>query len=309
MPSSNSANPYEARRKKINPYNKTQQALQTGYSQQGDSVEPTPQPYHDQNRPGHVEKSRPIREGLDPSLYNRETQAPVSLGNQETALFTSVFPWHLVPRPTSANVIQRQRFDFATPNLDSGEYVDVCVLNVTRAEGTDASVTPQAFTGTPPPPQIPANSLVNNPESINPNFNQQAGTPNAPIPGGAGSTLAGTVGTFVPASIGEFYKIASFGHSEAVPNPAATGINYQIWVDGVLLMEWADFQWSPVTPKRDMWNFDVPVFVEKQIVLRVINTSGNSVDTGIMEACFAGWSEQKMGFLETDKVQIQNVQN
>ncbi len=309
MPSSNSANPYEARRKKINPYNKTQQALQTGYSQQGDSVEPTPQPYHDQNRPGHVEKSRPIREGLDPSLYNRETQAPVSLGNQETALFTSVFPWHLVPRPTSANVIQRQRFDFATTNLASGEYVDVCVLNVTRAEGTDASVTPQAFTGTPPPPQIPANSLVNNPESINPNFNQQAGTPNAPIPGGAGSTLAGTVGTFVPASIGEFYKIASFGHSEAVPNPAATGINYQIWVDGVLLMEWADFQWSPVTPKRDMWNFDVPVFVEKQIVLRVINTSGNPVDTGIMEACFAGWSEQKMGFLETDKVQIQNVAN
>ena len=38
MPSSNSANPYEARRKKINPYNKTQQALQTGYSQQGDNV-------------------------------------------------------------------------------------------------------------------------------------------------------------------------------------------------------------------------------------------------------------------------------
>ena len=79
-------------------------------------------------------------------------------------LFTSVYPWFLVPRPTSANVIQRQRFDFATTNLDSGEYVDVCVLNVTRAEGTDASVTPQAFTGTPPPPQIPANSLVNNPE-------------------------------------------------------------------------------------------------------------------------------------------------
>ena len=307
MPSSNSANPYEARRKKVNPYNKTQQALQTGYSQQGDNVEPNPLPYSQLNRPGHTQESKVIREGLDPTMYDRKTQVPVSLGNQETALFTSVYPWFLVPRPTSANVIQRQRFDFATTNLDSGEYVDVCVLNVTRAEGTDASVTPQAFTGTPPPPQIPANSLVNNPESLNPNFNQQAGTPNAPIPGGAGSTLAGTVGTFVPASIGEFYKIQSFGHSEATSG--AAGISYQIWVDGTLLMEWADFQWSPVTPKRDMWNFDVPVFVEKQIVLRVVNASGANVTTGTLEACFAGWSEQKMGFLETDKVQIQNVAN
>ena len=305
MPSPNSANPYEARRNKINPYNKTQQALQTGYSQQGDSIEPNPLPYHDQNRPGHVEKAQPVRKGLDPSIYDRQTQAPVSLGTQETSLFTSVYPWFLVPRPTSANVIQRQRFDFATTNLANGEYVDVCVLNVTRAEGTDASVTPQAFTGTPPPPQIPSNSITNNPEGINPNFNQTASTPNSPTPGGAGSTLAGTVGTFVPASIGEFYKISSFGHSEA--SSGAAGISYQIWVDGTLLMEWADFQWSPVTPKRDMWNFDVPVFVEKQIVLRVINTSGANVTTGTLEACFAGWSEQKMGFLETDKVQIQNV--
>jgi hypothetical protein len=311
---SNSTNPYTARRKATNPYNKTNQSLQTGYSQQGDNVEPTPQPYSELNRPGHTQASKVVREGLDPTMFDRKTQAPVSLGTQETALFTSVYPWFLVPRPTSANVIQRQRFDFdlATggTNLANQQFVDVCVLNVTRAEGTNAS-TPQTFAAgaTPPPPTIPSNSLVNNPEMINPDFNQDASIPNNPIPGGTGSTLAGTVGTFVPASIGEFYKIASFGHSEAVPTPAATGINYQIWVDGVLLMEWADFQWSPVTPKRDMWNFDVPIFVEKQIVLRVINTSGNPVDTGIMEACFAGWSEQKMGFLETDKVQIQNVAN
>jgi hypothetical protein len=58
-----------------------------------------------------------------------------------------------------------------------------------------------------------------------------------------------------------------------------------------------------------MWNFDVPVFVEKQIVLRVVNASVANVTTGTLEACFAGWSEQKMGFLETDKVQIQNVAN
>jgi hypothetical protein len=73
------------------------------------------------------------------------------------------------------------------------------------------------------------------------------------------------------------------------------------------MMSWTDFQWSPVTPKRDMWDFDVPIFVEKQIVFRVINATGAAIVAGEMEACFAGWSEQKMGFIETDKVQIQNL--
>ena len=308
MSSKNSANPYEARRKAVNPYNKTQQALQTGYSQQGDNIEPTPQPYHDQNRPGHVEKAKPVRQGLDPSIYDRQTQAPVSLGNQESALFTSVYPWFLVPRPTSANIIQRQNFDFAVTNMANNTYLDMCVLNVTRAEGTVASTTPVSIATIPaPPPTIPANDITLNPEPVNPNINSQAGTPDFPVPGAAGSTVAGTVGTYTPASIGEFYKIASFGHAE-VPT-ATAGITYQIWVDSVLLMEWSDFQWSPVTPKRDMWNFDVPIFVEKQIVFRVINETGANITTGTMEACFAGWSEQKMGFLETDKVQIQNVAN
>ena len=313
MPSSNSANPYEARRKKINPYNKTQQALQTGYSQAGDNVEPTPLPYHDQNRPGHVEKAQPVRQGLDPSIYNRQTQAPVSIGTQETMLFTSVFPFHLVPRPTSANVIQRQKVNFGTINLNDNTFLDICVLNVTRAEGTTASAAAQPIADLAPP-QIPSNSLAGNPEMVNPNFNQDASVPNAPIPGGTGSTIAGTVGTFVPASIGEFYKICSFGHSEVPGVPATGGITYQMWVDGTLLMEWDDFQWSPVTPKIDQWKFDVPIFVERQIVLRVINRTGDAgsatnITTGEIEACFAGWSEQKMGFLETDKVQIQNVQN
>ena len=305
---SNSSNPYTARRKMTNPYNKTNASLQTGYSQAGDNVEPNPLPYSQLNRPGHTQESNVIREGLDPTMFDRKTQTPVSLGNQETSLFTSVYPWFLVPRPTSANIIQRQRFDFATTNMPTNTYLDMCVLNVTRAEGTVASTTPVSIATTPAPaPTIPANNITLNPEPVNPNINSQAGTPEFPIPGGAGSTVAGTIGTYTPASIGEFYKIASFGHAEA---PTATaGITYQIWVDSILLMEWSDFQWSPVTPKRDMWNFDVPIFVEKQIVLRIINETGGDITTGTMEACFAGWSEQKMGFLETDKVQIQNVAN
>jgi len=73
------------------------------------------------------------------------------------------------------------------------------------------------------------------------------------------------------------------------------------------MMEWTDFQWSPVIPRRDQWDFEVPLFVEKQIVFRVINETGASVTTGSMEASFVGWSEQKMGFLETDKIQLETV--
>jgi len=77
-------------------------------------------------------------------------------------------------------------------------------------------------------------------------------------------------------------------------------------------MEWSDFQWSPVTPNIDQWKFDVPLFVDKQIVFRVINRPGDAgaatdITTGVIEACFAGWSGHTMGFLETDKVQLQTV--
>ena len=286
-----------------NPYNKTNQSFQTGYSQQGDNVEATPLPYSKLNRPGATQDSEVVREGIDPTVFDRKTQAPVSLGTQETALFTSVYPWFLVPRPTSANVIQRQLTDFAVINLPNNNYFDVCVLNVTRAEGTDASTTPQALPATPP--SIPSNPLSGNPEPINANIASDASVPDFPIPGGAGTTIGATAGTFVPASIGEFYKIGCFGHAE-VPT-ATAGITYQIWVDSRMMMEWADFQWSPVTPKIDQWKFDVPLFVEKQIVFRIVNQTGAPITTGVVEACFAGWSEQKMGFLETDKVQIQNV--
>ncbi len=317
MASKNSANPYEARRKNVNPYNKTQQALQTGYAQTGDNIEPNPLPYSELNRPGHTAPSKVVREGLDPSIYDRLTQAPVSLGNQESTLFTSVYPWHLVPRPTSANIIQRQRFDFAVTNMPNNSYLDMTVLNVTRAEGTVASTTPVSIATVPAPaPTIPSNNLTNNSEPVSSNLNQQAGTPSFPVPGGAGSTILPPSGqttpgvggsTYIPASIGEFYKIASFGHAEVPVAGGAAGITYQIWVDSVLLFEWADFQWSPVTPKIDQWKFDVPLFVEKQIVFRIVNQTGAPITTGVVEACFAGWSEQKMGFLETDKVQIQNV--
>ena len=299
---SNDVRKLNSRRKYTGAYNKT--GFQTGYSQASDSVEPTPLPYSEQNRPGEGgdRKAHPIRQGLDPTIYDRKTQAPVSLGTQEKSLFTSVYPWHLVPRYTSANVIQREAFNFATTNLADNEYVDILVINVSRAEGSDAT-TPQATPSTAP--IVPTQVLSTAGESLP--YRQPTEASTVLFPTGTGGTIASASATSImsPASSGEFYKIASFGHSE-VPT-ATAGVTYQIWVDGKLMMEWTDFQWSPVIPRRDQWDFEVPLFVEKQIVFRVINETGASVTTGSMEASFVGWSEQKMGFLETDKIQLETV--
>jgi len=293
-----------SRRKYTEPYNKA--GFQTGYAQASDSIEPTPLPYSEQKRPGEGgdTKAHPIRKGLDPSVYDRQTQAPVSLGTQEKTLFTSVYPWHLVPRYTSANVIQRQQFNFATLNLPTNQYVDVLVINVSRAEGSNAS-TPQATPSTPP--VVPMQILSTAGESLPYRQPTEASTVLFPTGGGGTISAAPLASTMSPGSSGEFYKISSFGHSEA---PTATaGITYQLWVDSRLMMEWNDFQWSPVTPKNDQWHFDVPLFVEKQIVFRVINETGASITTGSMESAFVGWSEQKMGFLETDKIQLETITN
>lgn len=301
MSNGNSVNPYDRRRGYVNPYGK--KALQTGASNKGDNVDATPIPYSEQKRPGDVSPSTPVRQGLDPQIYNKETQAPVSLGNTETSLFTSVYPWFLVPRPTSANVIQRQKVDFSSINLGNNQYLDALVLNVSRAQGSEFS----SSAGTLPAsaPQVPQNTLTNSGEAISGRQPYEASEQRFPT--GSGGTVSAVSGasTFTPASKGEFYKIKGFGHSE-VPTSTA-GITYQIWVDSRLMMEWNDFQWSPVTPKQDQWEFDVPLFVESQIVFRIINETGADVTTGTLEACFSGWSEQKMGFLETDKVQIETI--
>ena len=301
MSNGNSTNPYERRRGYTNPYGKA--AMQTGASNKADNVEATPLPYSQQNRPGAVAPSTPVRQGLDPTIYDRQTQAPVAIGTTETALFTSVYPWFLVPRPTSANVIQRQKVDFSVINLPTNSYLDALVLNVSRAQGSQFS----SAAGTLPsaPPTVPQNTLTSSGEAISGRQPYEASENRFPTGSGGTVTSVSGASTFTPASKGEFYKIASFGHSE-VPT-STTGITYQIWIDSRLMMEWNDFQWSPVNPKQDQWLFDVPLFVESQIVFRIINETGSSITTGTIESCFAGWSEQKMGFLETDKVQIETI--
>ena len=91
---------------------------------------------------------------------------------------------------------------------------------------------------------------------------------------------------------GDYYHIASFGHTEALDN---AGIFYQIWVDGSLYQEWNNFQWSTITPKADQWHYDIPIVATSQVVFRVINSSAPAapITTGTVEGCFCGWTEQR----------------
>ena len=118
------------------------------------------------------------------------------------------------------------------------------------------------------------------------------------FPVGAGSSTAAVGGTVSHGSTGELYVVNSFGHSE--PSTTA-GVYYELWVDGELFIQWNDFQWAPAAPKVDMWHFDVPIVVEKQIVFRVINRTGGAITTGSMDACFAGWTEVRDGYTDVSR--------
>jgi hypothetical protein len=118
------------------------------------------------------------------------------------------------------------------------------------------------------------------------------------------STTAGVSGTIQNRSTGELYQIIGFGHTQAT---TTAGITYQIWVDNTLLMEWVDFQWAPVSPQADMWRFECPITTESQIVLRVINRTGGTINTGTCEASFFGWSEQRDGYTDMAAQKLENV--
>ena len=96
---------------------------------------------------------------------------------------------------------------FGSINLNDNT-LDICVLNVTRAEGIP-HLPPHNLLLTCPP-QIPSNSLAGNPEMVilhltktlpflTPQFRGQV-------------QQLGNSRNICPRSIGEFYKICSFGH-------------------------------------------------------------------------------------------------
>ena len=104
----------------------------------------------------------------------------------------------------------------------------------------------------------------------------------------------------------EVYRISTFGHTEM----SGTGCTYQIWVDGSLFMEWSDFQWSPIVPRINQWKYDQPITVTQQIVFRVVNTlAATNFKTDIVEACFAGWTEQFTGYTDVSYQQLTPTNN
>ena len=314
-------------------------AFQTGYSLKGDAVDSNPLPYSSYSTETSV-ATTPQRAGIDPGTFKRPVRtSPNNLTLHSQGIDKASFPWSLVPKTDSSNVIQRQSISITAFNggsgIDAQEYVDLVVLN----NNNTGTVGTQTWAGTP---LIPALSTLD-PDTA-PSFPQISHTS---IGGGAfgSGTVAGTTGaaqvshgtftsgasdgglfqgtTVIPSTStqgfteagrkNELYLINRFGHTEATLGPTNPGgtaaAEYQIWVDGRLLYQWTDFQWSPVVPYNDQWVFQVPLVVERQIVFRIVNTGTVAGDfiTGIIQAAFVGWSEQFNGYTDVGRQALQGI--
>jgi len=266
-------------------------AFQTGYSLITDTAESTPRPLSSYSTET-TQATSPVRDGLDPRTYQKMTRPAVESLDFTHALDTARYPFHLVPKPDSSNVIARQKF---TLNLATNNYQDVLVLNVSGIAGSESP------TGAIPGPR-PIPALEN--QRIAP-ANNNTNNENTRFPNEGGLTNAGVAGTIQRMGSDEIYRIATFGHTEMT----GTGNTYQIWADGSLFMEWSDFQWSPVVPRINQWRFDQPLTITEQLVFRVINTAAGPNKTDTIEVCFGGWSEQYTGYTDVSYQQLVPTNN
>lgn len=302
-------------------------SFQTGYSVAGDSVEATPVPQHSYSTTTHQPTSV-VRPGIDARTYLRGDgkdgpQAVYSAGTDKV-LDLARYPWSLIPKGDSSNVIQRQLIQFAAADsattvlLADNEFVDALVINVTETNipGTQfwsGTGTAEAFPIGQPiadirPPAIPRVSSTFVPTGAD----TTTGV-NTRFPLQGGLSQAGVAGTSQLGSDNEYYKISKFGHA-LVPRPAGAladklvnPIRYQIWIDGSLSLSWSDFQWGQ-TNFSDLWQFESPLVVEQQIVFRIINESGATIATGAeADAVFVGWTEQYYGYFDTTSQAIKTV--
>jgi len=300
------------------PYRK--KSLQTGYAQAGKAVVNHPQPYHSYATDTH-QATQVVRPGVDPATYRRPVRPVADAGLSGVPLDYSNYPWHMVSKGNSSNLIQRQQVAWSTIETynDDGtlagagflnnSYIDAVVINVTDVLGSNTwrdstgdgilnEVVARSTAGVNPAPQAPQIPPVTGSGPAG----GSASTPRFPV--GSGSTGASSSGTVTGGSNGELFVVSAFGHAEAATG--STGLTYQIWVDSVLFMEWKDFQWAPPAPKVDLWHFDVPLAVERQIVYRVINETGSTINTETMDAVFAGWSEQRDGYTDVSRVKLES---
>ena len=300
------------------PYRK--KALQTGYAQSGKAVQNHPVPYHSYATDSH-QATQVVRPGVDPATYRRPVRPVADVGLAGVPLDYSNYPWHMVSKGNSSNLIQRQQVSWAAINTYNADgtlagagfltdsYIDAVVINVadilgsntwrdSTADGVLNEVVARSTAGLNPPPRAPQVPPTTQLQSAG----GSASTPLFPV--GSGSTTGSVSGTVTGGSTGELYVVSGFGHAEAATS--STGLTYQIWVDGVLFMEWVDFQWAPPAPKRDLWDYEVPVAVERQIVFRVINATGATINTNSMDAVFSGWTEQQDGYTDVSRVKLES---
>lgn len=281
------------------PYRK--KAFQTGYSVITDTTDSTPRPLSSYSTT-ETQATVPVRPGIDPTTYQKMTRPSVEGLEFTHALDTARFNWNAVPKPDSSNLIGRQKFDLTDLNggngLDGGEYQDVLVINVSAIAGSQTPF--GANSGVPPQPALTT-------AAISPSNNDTASGQNARFPNQGGVSGTAVAGSVQAISADEVYRISTFGHTEM---SGATGNTYQIWVDGSLFMEWSNFQWSPIVPRINQWKYDQPITITQQIVFRVVNTlAAGNFKTDIVEACFAGWTEQFTGYTDVSYQQLTPTNN
>jgi len=306
-------------------------AFQTSYSMKGDAVNASPVPYSSYSTETSV-ATQPQRAGIDPGTFKRPVRPSLeNLNLHPNNVDSKSYPWHLVPKSDSSNLIQRQVVNLTTlldvggaaaaGFLRAGEFVDLIVINAnddnilgtqtwSAPAGSPAGTALQPCASPLPsttPPTLPTTASIAvggggfTPASTGVSF---GGT-------SAGGLATGvvTAGNPVNTAAGrknELYLIAKFGHTQPTAAGDATA-TYQIWVDGELSFSWNNFQWAAVTPPNQMWAFEIPLVCEKQIVFRVINSGSITVPnntnnlTGNVQAAFVGWSEQQNGFTDTNR--------
>ena len=296
------------------PYRK--KAFQTGYSQKGAAVSSTPLPPHTYST-ATTQQTEAMRPGVDPHTFRRAVRATPESLDGGTAIAGAFYPWHTSPKPESANLVQRQKVDLNATPLPDLAYIDAVVINVSDGSvGTTSWIggvpTATPFVGVAPAPAIAQNTGLLTATPGAPTSTTQAKTVSASTnptsPQATGGTTFAPTGTalITPGSNQEIYRVSTFGHTETAAG--TPGVTYQIWVDGSLFMEWADYQWSPITPRSYQWFFDNPIVVQEQIVYRVINQTGAPINAAgeVAEAAFAGWTEQRFGYNDVGYTQLQS---
>ena len=284
---------WEKQRDIKRPYRK--KALQSNMSQIRDSVDSNPPPQHSYNTATH-NKTQVVRPGIDAHTYTGPVRSAVENLEFASLLDQARYPWHLSPKGDSANVIQRNS---VTLSLADNDWQDILVLNVDGSSGTEGTGTGDIVSGGGsqyPELQTDSAGVVGDSASTN------------EFPNASGSSATGVSGTVQRTQPNQIFKIKSFGHTEATYHgtPASNPVTYEIWVDGKLFMSWQNFQWAPVSPKNEQWEFDQPITVSQQIVFRIVNQSGSSL-TDTISSCFAGWSETLDGYQDLTHLQIEQT--